>query len=480
MTVKQNGEQKNLDEIVLFPFDDIALPFQQGVKLELNSYSRSVDATPNIVLGPAEKGAPDDLAVTGYATVRRVGDELWMWYCAQSSLDNEWRERVCLAKSPDGRTWSRPNLGLVEFAGNRNNNLVNLPVEEHVQACVVFYEPEDPDPARRFKMSFESGKYRNAMAVAFSADGLNWTLHPDNPLGPVFEQAGGTKYNGVYYLNGQGGGGLWSPKGHSRKLQTLISYDFDTWTQASCVGLNRDPLPPAGTVYGVHAGPQVHLGAALWNRGNTLVGFYGMWNGHPSGDRRLTWMHLGLAVSHDGLHYREPVPDFPIVNAAEIGWKKLPDGDAVVHFPAVIQTQGFENIGDETLFWYSAWPEGDADGVRIAHWPKDRLGYFQSFTGPDSESYVVSQPLALGGRESRVFVNADGLGEHTELAVSVLTESFSQIPGYRGEIKEAGFKQPVRWRDRETVSFDDPVRLRIDFTGLRPEDAQLYAVYVTH
>ena len=34
--------------------------------------------------------------------------------------------------------------------------------------------------------------------------------------------------------------------------------------------------------------PQVHEGAALWNRGNTLVGLYGIWEGAKNwADRRI-------------------------------------------------------------------------------------------------------------------------------------------------------------------------------------------------
>lgn len=484
MRLKQNGEQQRLEEIVLFPFDDFAIPFQYGVSLQLDSFKGGGGHPGSTVMGLGEENAPDDSAVTAYGTVRRVGDELWMWYCAQSNLDAEWYERVCFATSRDGRNWERPRLGLVEFNGNKNNNIVNLPGTGHTQACVVYHEPDDPDPSRRFKMSFESRKFSQRMAVAFSADGLNWNLHPGNPVGPIFEQAGGTKYNGVYFVNGQGVG-LPFPKEmdkNPRRLQTHISYDFETWTQASCVGLNRDPLPPRRTTYGGSSGPQVHLGAALWNRGNTLIGFYGMWNGHPSNDRRLTWMHLGMAVSHDGLHFREPFPDFPMVSAAEIDWEKLPKGDAVVHYPALIQAQGFENIGEETLFWYSPWPEGDAKGVHLASWPRDRLGSFQAFTGPDSESYIISQPISLDGKPAKVFINADGLGGYSALVVSVLTEKLELLPGYGPEecteIKESGFRQVVHWKNRTDISSEQPVRLRIDFTGIRPEDARLYAIYL--
>ena len=481
MRILLGDAQTGSKEIVLFPFDDYAIPFQHGVRLELNSYKKSVDKKSNIVVGLGESGAPDDTAATAYGTVRRVGEELWLWYFGQSGAESDWHQRLCLATSRDGKVWERPNLGLVEFAGNKNNNIVSLPIEEHAQAAVVFYEPDDPDPRRRFKMSFESREYGNQMAVAFSEDGLSWNLHPVNPVGPRFEQAGGTRYNGIYYLTGQGWS-HWSPKGWARKLETHISYDFDSWSPASCVGLDRDRVLPALSEFGANSGPQVHLGAALWNRGNTLIGFYGKWNGHPTNDRRLTWMDLGMAVSHDGLHFREPIPDFPIVSAAEVGWKLLPEGDAVVHYPALIQAQGFENIGDETMFWYAPWPEGDADGVRLATWPRDRLGHFRAYHGPDRESYVISQPISLDGDAANVYVNADGLGEYSGIEVSVVSERFEPISGYGigegAEIKQSGFRQPVRWKNHEAINADKPIRIRVDFTGIRPEDVRLYAVYL--
>ena len=52
-----------------------------------------------------------------------------------------------------------------------------------------------------------------------------------------------------------------------------------------------------------------------------------------------------------------------------------------LNFPALIQGQGFENVGDETLFWYAPWPEEASDGVRVTSWPRDRLGYFSPYEG---------------------------------------------------------------------------------------------------
>lgn len=482
MIIHNGGPQVDLRELVLFPFDDHSLPFQNGVELQLISHNTPCGRT-QIVLGLGEEGAPDCRQVVYYGSVHRLGDEFWMWYLGQGD-EAEWFERVCLAKSADGIHWEKPQLGLVEYRGSTQNNLVDLNGgSHHVQACVVLYDVDEPDPARRFKMAFECDKYEKRFAVAYSADGLTWHESPNNPVGRWFEMAGATRFNGCYYLTGQGGnhyGGL-------RQLVTYVSYDFEHWTESSCVGLRRGFSVHQPRPFGMNAGEQVHLGAALWNRGNVLVGFYGQWHGHVSNDRRLLTMDLGLAISNDALHYREPIPDFPIVSAAEDGWGLPPRGHTGVHFPALIQGQGFENIGDQTLFWYAPWPEQDSDGVRVATWKRDRLGYFRAFRGGRmrtiQEAHFVSAPIELQGQAVELFLNIDGIGEHSGVVVEVLDERFNVLPAYAADAclmpTQGGFEQVVRWHGQETITHTDgPIRLRVNFTGLRPEDAKLYAIYL--
>lgn len=132
------------------------------------------------------------------------------------------------------------------------------------------------------------------------------------------------------------------------------------------MGLNRQNIPPRPMVDGSHAGEQVHLGAGLWNRDNVIIGVYGQWHGPPTNDRKAVAMDLGLVVSNDVLHYREPILDFRMIPAAENSSHRL--------FGCLMQGQGFENIGGEMLFWYAPW--GGCNGIRVASWPQDRLGYF--------------------------------------------------------------------------------------------------------
>ena len=253
------------------------------------------------------------------------------------------------------------------------------------------------------------------------------------------------------------------------------------------MGMRRSNVSPRSPLTGGSAGEQIHLGASLWNRGNVIVGFYGMWNGHPSNDRRLVTMDLGLAVSNDALHYREPIPDYPIVSAAEDGWQELPHGNTLVNYPALIQGQGFEQVGDETLFWYAPWPEQSSDGVRVASWPRDRLGYFQPFPAarmrPGQGPHIVSSPVDLEGRSANLALNIDGLGDYSQVSADIITEQLEPIPGYTAaeciSPTSSGLSQPVAWQGRSAVQHEGgAIRIRLNFSGVRAEDVRLYAAYL--
>lgn len=480
MIIKNGAPPISLNSIVLFPFDDHSIPFQDGLKLNLQGSRGGHGNSPVISLG--EAGEHDSQWIAFYGTVLRIGEEFWMWYLGQGPC-SKWHQRVCLAKSKNGRDWEKPDLGLVRYQDSKHNNLVDMGEDLHVQACVIFHEPEAQDKNKRFKMAFETRKYRG-LAVAYSPDGLIWTESSNNPVGGWFEMSGGAIVDGCYYLAGQGGR-------HGmgvRQLVTMASHDFEYWSEATCSGLRRGQHQPQSAGHGKNDGQQVHLGAALWNRGNVIIGFFGKWDGHPSNDRRMLTMDLGVAVSQDALHYREPIPNFPIVAAAEDGWSSKHRDALNLNFPALIQGQGFENIGDETLFWYGAWPEEAGDGVRVASWPRDRLGYFSPFDSgawsySKRASHFVSAPIDLEGKSAVLSVNIEGITEHSSITVELQDQSFRAIRGYEANVskasKKGGFAQRITWNRHAVIEdIGTPVLVRINFEGLRPEDIRLYAVYL--
>jgi hypothetical protein len=483
------GPPSDLREVVLFPFDDVTVPLRY--RLQVGLVPSSNPYMPHRrVLEKGPPGTPDGRNLSFYGTVLRVGDELRMWYLG-SPEPGVWR--ACYAVSKDGIAWTKPELGLAELGGNTRNNLVGFDRKD-VGALIVLHEPEEPDPDRRFKMIYEVNPFH--IGAAFSPDGLRWKDSPRNPIlrHNSLEPSGLVRFNGCYYLNGQGGS-----VGTKRALVTYVSYDFDHWTDAVAVGLRRD-LPPHRQSPGPHAGEQVHLGAALWNRGNVLIGVYGQWHGE-SNDRRQVSMDLGLVVSNDAMHFREPIPDFQIVSAYEIFMSDR--ADAAFPAPALEQGQAFENIGDRTMFWYSPWYGGS---ICVAAWARDRLGYFETvkrskavqFATEDAQASVmkelnikrevaqphfVSCPLRVQPG-ARVFLNAAGLSEQAHLTVEVFDAQFRPLPGYSGadcvRLTRSGLREPVVWRGRESLDASSrPVRLKVSWGGERADDALLYAAYVT-
>ena len=472
-------------EQVLFAFDNHWLPFQHGLRLNLIGYDCPFDLNvTNLAVPLGAPGSPDSRGIIYYGTVLEVNGELWMWYMALGDHDEHKHYRICMAKSKDGRIWEKPELGVVEYAGTTRNNLVDLDQGRFsVAGCVVYYDPSEPDTSRRFKMVF-TGKYDGLrFGVAYSPDGVRWKESSKNPRGEVkLEPQGGIHWRGAYYVNGQGGL-QWSPEGHVRTLVTHMSYDFENWTKATALGFRRDPLPPRPiTRTGGIDGEQVHLGAGLWNRGNVILGFYGQWHGSPTNDRRWVSIDTGLVVSHDALHFHEPIPDFRIVESRETPMPWTPTGlpTPLEMAPALMQGQGFANIGDETLFWYSVWVD-PAAGVRLARWDRDRLGYLQPFVGPKELSHVISAPIETGGKPVTISLNIDGLGESSKVTVSVTDERFQPLPGHgASDFKEplkSGLRQRVKWGSKERITTTGPIRVRVDFQGERPEDIKLYAIY---
>ena len=184
MIIKNNPEHVSTDQIVLFPFDDYSIPFQHGVCLQLVPYRAGVDRT-RIVVPPGHRVRQTVSAPFTTDLSTASVDELWMWYLGHGD-DERWHQRVCFAKSRDGYNWEKPELGLVAYNGSTRNNLVDIQGGEyHIQACVVYYEPDDPDLKRRFKAIIETSKYSPKFAVMCSEDGLQWheaERHPEPTL----------------------------------------------------------------------------------------------------------------------------------------------------------------------------------------------------------------------------------------------------------------------------------------------------------
>jgi hypothetical protein len=133
---------------------------------------------------------------------------------------------ICYAVSRDGIKWDKPSLGVVEFQGGRDNNLV----WRGPHGTGIFKDPRDPNPNRRYKAFFKG----NMISVGFSPDGIHWSDAIECPEANV---AGDTHNNALWAPTlGQYVGitRTWA-KPRGRQVARTSSKDFLKWTRAEVV-----------------------------------------------------------------------------------------------------------------------------------------------------------------------------------------------------------------------------------------------------
>jgi hypothetical protein len=498
--------------VTLFSFDDVSIPFTQNLKLVMRSPQRH-SANPVVKRGP--ENSVDDWAVQFYGSVirDRNSSKFRMWYVAVSKSERNDRTlprsapwRVAYAESEDGIAWTKPNLGLVEIDGSTHNNLVMLDPAIGILNLKVLHEPDDPNPAHRYKMGAhvwfpKNDRRLGTLACFVSPDGLTWNLLTDavpvdaelpeanSVIPPLhFEPVGGLyKWDGLYHLSGQNAIAAARPY-HGRVSRTFISPDFARWSQTNAIQFVRAAqhqlLGPGKS----RIGEQTHEGISVWNRGNVLVGVSGMWHGTKEWND-LT-IDLGLVVSNDGIRFREPAHE-------HIFLKRGNDGDW--DQGGLLQGQGFENVGEQTFIYYGAWdprvwesspPRG---GVGIATLPRDRFAELivDSSTAGSGDyqmmktvSSFMTRSLAIDDAAPRRFyINADGLNDSATLKVELLDHKMEPLSDYSGVnaaiVANSGFQTPITWKRLTLVNdLPDRIRVRVTFDGARKSGIRFHALYI--
>jgi hypothetical protein len=104
--------------------------------------------------------------------------EFRLYYIAYDYAGNYYRWG--LATSRNGIHWTKPDLGVSTFNGKPARNLLSFGAHAEKGARSVARDPRPETPAERRYLGIRF-TYDGEM-VAFSADGIHWTEHPDNPV----------------------------------------------------------------------------------------------------------------------------------------------------------------------------------------------------------------------------------------------------------------------------------------------------------
>ncbi|MCC6822685.1 MAG: hypothetical protein IT579_18290 [Verrucomicrobia subdivision 3 bacterium] len=320
----------------------------------------------------------------------------------------------CYAESVDGLRWEKPNLGLFNYHGSTNNNILFREIGppgaySRVHGAGVFLDPTAP-PAARYKCvsqgMFASSAPPYRVAGMVSADGLRWTRLPnvicdlfaDSQYSAFWDAAGD-----AFVLYGRVGG-------RGRAIGRAPSRDFSHFEPLQLVLENeaaRDLYNPAAVKYPDAA--------------NTYLMFPSVY------DHQADTLAIHLAVSRDGIHWSYPDRATPFIPLGSPG--QFDSGSLYLG-------QGLVPVRDELWHYYSGSPLKheqatlelltNAANHRIYSRAKIRLdGYVSAAAGNDDGSFVTP-PLQFKGNALALNVAVRDGGR---VRVGLLDEAGRPVPG---------------------------------------------------
>lgn len=394
-----------------------------------------------------------------------------MWYLPRVWKNNHagW----CYATSKDGYNWEKPDLGIYEFNGSKQNNIVAA-FDRKIDLTFnnVVLDLHEADSNKRFKAmgELENGPVANrygGAAIAFSPDGIHWNVYDKNPVikhgqniadAPTMLGWDAKRNKYVAYprpghplareINGNG------IHRHIRTIGYAESDDFIHWT-ATKVMLAPDLEDRVDYQYGQFVASQV---------GDFYLGFLMVHQTHEQ-----TW-GVFLLSSRDGFHWNWIDRNTPFMVRGEIG-----------SYDAGYQDMsGPITHGGKHWLYYGAFSgvhgERNRYGedricVALATLPEDR--WVGLLAGPD-QAAIVTKPLNFQGENLFIDIDASnpqdrGKGfrnfDECELRAAITDQSGKPLDGFSLDkskvLLESGRKE-MTWPGANVAALaGQPIRLRL-------------------
>jgi hypothetical protein len=456
--------------------DDHVVAHRHNLHRDLNQASKANNGKPVLV-----RDQPWEQAnLFQVQSVRHDGKKFVMHYGYTGPVDY-----CCRAESPDGLHWTKPVLGLREFEGSRENNLL-----DH-RAALAFLDPHETDPAHRYKAVYrplESSGLPHAACLAYSSDGIDWKSYHDGQ--PVTGRATDTlnqlawdERAGVYRLFTRtdfgDGGGAREFRGAREMINPDVKANPANWTTVRNWIFDREGPAEVRrrqihTVnFWQHAGidfglmvvmewpafniPQVPVGNDRRRHERDVWNVYlATRRGGHEHDWDLSWIYA----------------DKPLISR---GGEGAFDKD-LIHPAASIVT-----LNDQHWLYYTGWPNGHMrhpylPAIGLATLPLDRFVYLEPWKAHEP-GWMITRPFQLEGNRLELNVDA-GSGSVT---VEVLTLEGEPIKGFTRDdsvpIKGAdGLRLDPRWKSHADLASLKGQTVRLKFTL---NHARLFAFQVT-
>lgn len=440
--------------------------------------------------------APWEGAGSGYHSVIRDGERYRMYYRGSALGVEKGKlksgpEVYCYAESRDGIAFTKPELGLHEHEGSKQNNIIWTGVGTHNFAPFLDTRADCP-PESRFK-ALGGLPSQGGLFAFHSADGIRWSLMHEKPVvtegafdsqNLAFWDATAGVYR-AYFRTFTGGvttGKVWKPEGY-RAIRTATSRDFQTWgNQADLTYKNS----PAEHLYTNQVAP-------YFRAPHILIGFPARYveRGWSESMRALPELELReqraaahlrygtalteglLMASRNGVHFERwneaflrPGPERP---------KTWLYGHQFIAWHAVETKSSLPDAPNE-LSLYASEGSWHGKGNSIRRYTL-RLDGFVSVNAPLSGGELLTKPLTFAGDKLMLNFATSAAGD---IRVEIQNAEGTPIPGFTLDdcppVFGDAIERTVTWKDGREVSnlVGKPVRLRFVL-----RDADLYSFRFT-
>jgi hypothetical protein len=432
--------------------------------------------------------APWEGGIGSYATLIKDGRKYRLYYQGGGETA---REHTCLALSTDGIHFTRPSLGLFEYNGSKDNNIVwtgkdAAYCESHNFSPFIDTNPDCKMGERYKAVALKSGvppgeSDRRKVLVGFvSPDGINWKRIQEQPIitDGSFDSHNTASWDPerreyVCYLRiGREG---------KRSVALTTSKDFLHWTESQPLDFGATPLEHFYTngIEPYLRNPSLYVGFPMRfvsPKDRDKVGF----------EQRRTdgFSDMVFMSSHDGLHWnRQFMEAFVRPGLDQLNWGGAHGNQTPVWH---IQQTGDSEM---SIYWfehsgyYNMWlPEGLKQRPREKGKEVDarlrrgtlRLDGFASVNAPYAGGEMVTKPLKFEGKKLVMNFSTSAVGS---VRVEIQDASGKPIPGYAlddcPEIWGDEIDRVVGWKNGPDLGklTGTPVRLRFVL-----KDADLYSI----
>ena len=451
--------------------------------------------------------APWEGSGCGYHSIFRDGDLYKMYYKAWDLKTLEDRISVgdnrfaCYAESKDGIHWVKPSLGLHEFLGNKDSNIVLVTdlfgetVIDPVHLSV--FKDENPQVAsdgiyKAVVLGHVKGqKKETGLVILKSGDGFHWQAMTDRPVitegafdsqNLAFWDPVRKEYRAYWrYFNNRSFGEQESYRKNQglRDILTATSPDLINWSKPV-------PLDYPGAA---HEQLYVNQVRNYHRAPHLLIGFPVRYT-----DRGVTG-----SLSHlpDWEHRQKRIRTSPRYGTAitECLLMSSRDGVSFHRWPEAflrpgIQRPGTWNYGQQYVAWHPVETVSDLPGAppELSFYATEhywmaggshlrryvmRLDGFASLNAPMTGGELVTVPLQFEGNQLEINFSSSAAGS---VQVELLTAKGGPIPGYQladcDPIYGDELSRTVTWKNRADVSSLAGKGIQVRF---RLQDADLYS-----